>query len=119
MSYITVKSIKRKQKRLKVKLLVILSRRFYFKIKQSDLNDLENLYKNIQNEISTRLDENILSSSQKMKSFETEIVRILEKKANLYDVTSMLNNKADATTTNMSLQSKVIPNYHIGFAARI
>ena len=54
-----------------------------------------------------------------MKSFETEIVRILEKKANLYDVTSMLNNKADATTTNMSLQSKVIPNYHIGFAARI
>jgi hypothetical protein len=71
------------------------------------LNDLENLYKNIQNEMSSRLDENSASVSQNMKSFEVEIQRILEKKANLYEITSILNNKADAATTNMTIQSKV------------
>ena len=71
------------------------------------MNDLENLFKNIQNEVSTRLEETTSSVSQNLKSFETDITRILDKKANLYEVTSMLNNKADAATTNMNIQSKV------------
>ena len=83
------------------------------------MNDLENLYKNLQNEISTRLEENTSIFSHKIKSFETDIGRLLEKKANLYDVTSMLNNKADATSTNMSLQSKVFLKKYKGISTRI
>jgi len=36
-----------------------------------------------------------------------DIHKMLEKKANLHDVTVMLNNKSDVTTTNLALQSKV------------
>ena len=71
------------------------------------MNEIDNLYKNIQNEISSRLDEHRSNFSQSIKNFETDISRVLEKKANLYDMTSMLNNKADVMTINMSLQSKV------------
>jgi hypothetical protein len=46
-------------------------------------------------------------TNQTLTSFETEILKVLDKKANVYDVTTMLNSKADAVSTNLAIQSKV------------
>ena len=40
------------------------------------------------------------------RHFENDINRVLEKKANIFDVTNMLSNKADAASTNLLIQNK-------------
>lgn len=42
-----------------------------------------------------------------MKSFENEVFRNLDKKANITDLTSLLSQKADLAQTTSSLQNKV------------
>ena len=48
-----------------------------------------------------------MSNSQQLKNFENEINRVLDKKANLYEITTILNGKADIGSMNVTLQSKV------------
>jgi len=74
---------------------------------KADENDLENVYKNLQKESLERADETMANTNKIIKNLENDISRALDKKSNLYDITSILNNKADSSTTNMQLQSKV------------
>lgn len=71
------------------------------------MRDLENLFNNIQKEVLDKSEENRANINQTLKAFENDIQRALEKKANMYEVTTLLNNKADTASTNMALQSKV------------
>lgn len=71
------------------------------------MNDLENLFKNIQNEIQERIEIVTSLNNQQLKSVENDFNRLLDKKANLYEVTTMLNGKADIGSMNVTLQSKV------------
>lgn len=70
------------------------------------MDELENLFKNIQKEILDRADENRNNVNQALKNFETDITRALEKKANMYEITTLLNNKADSVSTNMAINSR-------------
>ena len=65
------------------------------------------MFKSIQKEISDKIDENRLVINKSLNNFETDIKRLIEKKANLYDVNALLNSKADSSMVNLGLQSKV------------
>jgi hypothetical protein len=71
------------------------------------MSDLENLFKNIQKEINEKSEENRLNINQTLKAFENDVHRALDKKANMFEVTTLVNNKADSASTNMAIQSKV------------
>ena len=71
------------------------------------MNEIDNLYKNIDKAITERCGEVRLYSYENLKNFENEIKSVLEKKANLNDMTSILNCKADVNLTTLALQSKV------------
>jgi hypothetical protein len=45
-------------------------------------------------------------TNQTLKTFENDIHRALDKKANMIEVTALINNKADVASTNMAIQSK-------------
>jgi hypothetical protein len=74
---------------------------------KAEIMDLENIFKNIQKEISDKSEDNRININQTLKSFESDIQRALEKKANMYEVTTLLNSKADAASTNLTVQNKV------------
>jgi hypothetical protein len=57
-------------------------------------------------ELADRQDDNRLNINQTLKSFEGDINRALEKKANVFDVTAIVNGKSDAVATNLSIQTK-------------
>ena len=61
----------------------------------------------MQKEISDKTEENKKNVNQTLKSFENEIIKALDKKANMYDVTTLLNNKADAASINLAIQNKI------------
>jgi len=64
---------------------------------KADENDLENVYKNLQKESLERADETMANTNKIIKNLENDISRALDKKSNLYDITSILNNKADSS----------------------
>lgn len=61
----------------------------------------------MQKEISDKIEENKKTLNQSLKSFENEIIKALDKKANMYDVTTLMNNKADAASINLAIQNKI------------
>lgn len=64
---------------------------------------MDNFYDSIKKEVNDSNLDIKNSFTQNIKNLEVDIQRLLDKKANLYDVTSMINNKADISV----LQSKV------------
>jgi len=52
-------------------------------------------------------EENKKNFNHLLKISENEIFKIVEKKANMYDVTTLLNNKADTGSISMAIQNKV------------
>ena len=55
------------------------------------MNEFENVYKNMQKEFSDKSEETRLQINQLLKSFENEIFKNLEKKANKSDMQNQLN----------------------------
>jgi hypothetical protein len=74
---------------------------------QVEITEFENLYKTIQKEFSEKSEDTRLQINQLLKSFENEVFRNLEKKANVAEVNNMLNTKADLIQFNSSIQNKV------------
>ena len=64
---------------------------------------MDTFYDSIKKEVNDKSLDIKNSFTQNIKDLEVDIQRLLDKKANLYDVTSMINNKADITV----LQTKV------------
>jgi hypothetical protein len=60
----------------------------------------------VKKEITEQQEDNKFGINQTLKTFENDINRVLEKKANIFDVTAMLNSKADAVSTNLTIQGK-------------
>ena len=77
---------------------------------QVEVNEFENVYKNIQKEFSDKSEETRHQINQLLKSFETEIFRNLDKKANNSEIQNLLNEKADLVETNNSLTNKLNSN---------
>jgi len=71
------------------------------------MNEFENVYKNMQKEFSDKSEETRLQINQLLKSFENEIFKNLEKKANKSDMQNQLNEKADLIHVNNALENKV------------
>ena len=95
-------------KKMDKKEFELVRNKLFSEIEQkAEIMDLENIFKNIQKEISDKSEDNRITINQTLKSFENDIQRALEKKANMYEVTTLLNSKADAASTNLSVQNKV------------
>lgn len=69
-------------------------------------NQLENLYKTVLKDINDKIEDCKSVNNKAIKLFENDIFKILDKKANQFDVTNSLNNKADLGVTSVALQSK-------------
>jgi len=72
-----------------------------------DVPELDNLFKSCQQIISEKSEEDNKSISNRMKVLESDLFKVLEKKANQYDITTLLSGKADAASTNLAVNSKV------------
>ena len=68
------------------------------------MNEFENVYKNMQKEFSDKSEETRLQINQLLKSFENEIFKNLEKKANKSDMQNQLNEK----DKQISILTKII-----------
>jgi len=71
------------------------------------MNYFDNFCKNIQKELSDKSEETRVEINQILQKFENEVFRNIDKKANISDITSLLNSKADLGSTQNSLQNKV------------
>ena len=69
----------------------------------------------MQKEFSNKSEENRLQINQLLKSFENEIFKNLDKKANNSDIQNLLNEKADLVQTNNALANKVNSNENESF----
>ena len=67
---------------------------------------LDNLYKTLLREINEKNDDAKNIVNKALKNFENDIFKLLDKKANQFDVTNALNSKADFGVTQIALQSK-------------
>ncbi len=75
--------------------------------KKTEMKDLENLFKNIQKELSDQAEDTRQTVNQTLKVFEGDMTRVLDKKANLFEITTLINSKADAGSINLSIGNKV------------
>ena len=57
--------------------------------------------------MSDRNEESRVNFNQSLKAFENDIQRALEKKANMYEITTLLNSKADSASINLAVQNKI------------
>lgn len=95
-------------KKLEKKEFELVRNKIFSELEQkAEVIEIDNLYKNMQKEQADRFDENRININQTLKAFESDIQRVLEKKANMYEVTTLLNSKADSGSMNMAIQSKV------------
>lgn len=68
---------------------------------------MENLYKNIQKDLYDKSEETRLDFNQILKSFEQDIYRKLEKKAEISEVNNLTNMKTELNQALVILQNKV------------
>ena len=73
-------------------------------------NDLDNLYKSIKTEMKNKIDEIKIYTQEYIKSFDNDIQISLDKKANLSEITPLINNKADIREISLILDSKLDKN---------
>ena len=74
---------------------------------KADVNELDNLFKICQQVIDEKREDDHKSLNNRLNVFESDLTKTLEKKANLYEVTTLLNSKADTASTTLAINSKV------------
>lgn len=73
---------------------------------KTSVSSLDNLYRNIMKDVSDKQDDSKSIVNKALKNFETDMFKLLDKKADLFELTNMLNNKADFASTSVAIQNK-------------
>ncbi len=70
------------------------------------LSQLDNVYKSLSREVNDKVEDMRMAVLKSNKALENDLFKLLDKKANLYDIQNALISKADLGSTNIAIQNK-------------